>query len=73
MLEIGEVAGKMICIDSDEVSNETRSKIKEFSKVIDNLSLDGKIGWFKQYCPWVMRGYRTLLMSKMSILKEYQI
>ena len=72
-LDLGKDSDKQYALAAKSMNKEDIATIRKHASKLDLLTTDDKIKWIKIACPGAMDNFRTLKLSKLRILKEYNI
>ena len=70
---LGTANGKLVCLDTDALSEEDKTFLKQRSDYLQKLSLEDKIETLRKRRPDVLRCCKTISTSNFVIDKEYSI
>lgn len=73
LLYLGQRNEKICGIETYHINDKEMAEIVRNSDVLSKLSLDRKIFWIKNNCPFGYKGYKEINSLNITILGEYNI
>lgn len=73
VLELGSRGNKVHCLVDDNLQPGERSVIRNASKTLDGMNLEERVEWLKNNVPSSIKSVRTLDISRLDILKTYDV
>jgi len=63
-----------LCLVTTNIPSNEINSIRKAAEKIDNLSLDGKIRWIRNNCPYAYKhGYKEISHDNIKIVSEHKI